>query len=122
MAKEKMHRQEEIQQLICPKCGNNKKFTGENQRKVFFQNFKYTGYRKLDESNKEQHVVNYSPMYSEDGRMNYDVIYCADAVCVKKNGGARIEVWLKRGVTPHYRKGDRKLAPSVDRDDDDDND
>jgi hypothetical protein len=116
----KTNRQEEVQQLVCPKCGNNKKFTGENQRKVFFQNFKYTGYRKLGEDEKEKYVVNYSPMYSEDGRMGYDVIYCADVVCVKKNG-QRVEVWLKRGVIPHYRKGDKAVVASA-HDDEDDND
>jgi hypothetical protein len=102
MAKE--GRQEELQRLTCPKCGNNRKFTGENQRRVFFQNFKYTDYKKTGEEGKEQQVVNYSPMYSDDGKMGYDVIYCADSDCVKKQGGVRTEVWIKKGVTPHHRR------------------
>lgn len=108
MAKEKEARQEEQQRLVCPRCGNNKKFTGENQREVFFQNFKYTDYRKVGSKGEERQVVGYSPMYSDEGRMGYDVIYCADIDCVAKNGGTRIEVWLRRGVVPFYRREEKE--------------
>lgn len=102
MAKEP--RQEELQRLVCPKCGNNKKFTGENaKRKVFLQNFKYTDYRKQNEDGKEIQVVSYSPTYSDKGKMGYDVIYCADIACVEKNHGTRVHVWARRGVNAAVR-------------------
>jgi adenine-specific DNA methylase len=100
MAKNKGPRIEEVQRLTCPKCGNNTKFRGENtKRKVVYQNFKFTDYKKMggEAQNEERNVVNYSANFFAEGDAGFDIIYCAEKACQEKFG-ERIVVYRRHGA------------------------
>ena len=92
---------EEKQRLTCPNCGNDTKFRGENtKRKVVYQNFKFTDYKRLHgPKNEERNVVTYSPNYFEDGEQGFDIIYCGSVECYKKHGERTI-VYRRHGAKP----------------------